>query len=248
MATTKPRPTFFLVRDFPFLIQSPKLNHHSQRSISIFVIRAGIYLTLLSLPYLAWNIALQVATEAREALLIVGDFLCLIPPVAFQIGIGSVIAVSVEADDPDLTWGEVWSWESRVWFTVLIMFVVGSIEWFYLWRLTTKRPATTALGKGEESEATPCDSSSNFGVSEETARSVVDDSGINARELVKLFRIKASRGAKRKGSILKKAVKGASFGVKKNEIVCLVGPNGAGYVYSSVHYPFCCSDESSHAV
>ena len=61
-------------------------------SVCILLSNAAIYLTLLSLPYLAWNISIQVATEAREALLIVGDILCLIPPVAFQIGIGSVMA------------------------------------------------------------------------------------------------------------------------------------------------------------
>ena len=136
--------------------------------------------------------------------------------------------MSVDADDTDLTWGEVWSFENRVWYTVLIMFLVGAIEWFYLWRLTTRRPATTPLRKDEKTTANPIDSTSNFGVLEENDRSVVDDNGINARELVKLFRIKPPKDAKYKASVLKQAVKGISFGVKSNEIFCLIGPNGAG--------------------
>lgn len=53
----------------------------------------------------------------------------------------------------------------------------------------------------------------------------MDDEGINARDLVKVFQVKNS---KTKQKLLKQAVKGVSFGVRKNEIFALLGPNGAG--------------------
>ena len=166
----------------------------------------------------------------------VGDVLCIIPPVAFQRGIGAVIEVSTDFDDPDLAWNHVWSWENRVWFATLVMFCVGSFEWIYLYRLSTLRPATTPLKEEEQSFARPVDSTSNFGVDAEKDRSRVDDDGVNARDLVKVFRTtppgnQERRTIRRRQSpILKKAVKGVSFGIKKGEIFAALGPNGAGKV------------------
>lgn len=194
---------------------------------SIFPSSLALYLTLVSWPFLAWNIALQELPEARNALLIVGDFLCLIPPVAFQRGIAAVIEVSTKPNDPDLSWGDVWSWKSRVWFTILMMVAVGTFEWIYLHRVSTERAAPTRV---EDSQllAPPENADDNFGVVEERERSLVDDNGINARELVKLFKIKPKKGFERKDPVFKSAVNGVSFGVRRNEIYAMVGPNGAG--------------------
>jgi ABC-type multidrug transport system ATPase subunit len=188
----------------------------------------GVYMTFVALPYLALNIAYQTVPGAQNTLLIISDILCILPPFAFQRGLGSIIAISPEYSDADLSWGDVWSWESRVWYTLLAMFVIGGIEWIYLYRLTTSRPAKTRLNKDEQDDAKPIDESDKADVTEERERSLGDDTGINARDLVKLFRIKAQRSEKDKGEILKKAVKGVSFGVKKNEIYVMVGPNGSG--------------------
>jgi len=200
-----------------------------KRAANVF---PGLYLTLVSLPYIAWNIALQAAPEARQALLIVGDLLCVIPPVAFQRAIGAIIAISVESEDPDLTWGEVWSWDSRVWFAILVMLFIGTLEWLYLYRLGTMRPGVTPLKDAEKLAAQPVDSTSNFGVAAEKDRSQVEGDGINARELVKLFRVEPPKDAKqrtrRKSPILKSAVKGVSFGIRKGEIFAALGPNGSG--------------------
>lgn len=193
----------------------------------------GFYMTVVALPYLALNIAYQTVPSAQTTLQIISDVLCILPPFAFQRGLGSIIAISPEYSDPDLTWGDVWSWESRVWYTLLIMFVIGSMEWIYLYVLTTSRPPKTKLGKDEQEAATPIDVSDKEDVEEERERSLVDDSGINAREMVKVFRIKPERGVKSKKGILKEAVKGVSFGVKKNEIYAMLGPNGSGKVRQS---------------
>jgi hypothetical protein len=88
----------------------------------------AIYMTIVSLPYIAWNIAFQVATGARDVLLVVGDLMTIIPPVAFQKGIGSILEVSAIAEDPSLSWVEVWSFKNRVWLPILVMFIVGTLE------------------------------------------------------------------------------------------------------------------------
>jgi len=85
------------------------------------------------------------------------------------------------------------------------------------------------LGDEEQSAAIPADPSPNFGALEERNRSLAGDDGINARDLVKVFRIKPPKDAKRNSSpILKSAVKGVSFGVRNGEIFAILGPNGAG--------------------
>lgn len=192
----------------------------------------GVYMTFVSLPYVAWVSALQALPESRDTILIIGDILCLIPQVAFQRGLGAIIEVSTKFNDPDLGWGEVWSWKSRVWFTALVMFVMGTLEWTYLYYLTTTRPAPTPIKENDPEDANvPIDASSNPETQEERKKSLAGDDGIRGRDLVKLFRVPPPvKEPTRSGSntILKRAVKGVSFGVQKNEIFALLGPNGAG--------------------
>lgn len=197
-------------------------------------------MTTVSLPYIAWNIAYQVATDARQALLVVGDILNILPPVAFQRGIGSILELSAIADDPNLTWTEVWSFDNRVWLSSLMMFIVGSLEWHYLIRLTALRPPPTKVGL-EESDA-PSNCATNFGVETEKQRSGEDDQGINARELVKLFRVKPEKGSASQNPYIKAAVRGVSFGVRHNSILAVVGPNGAGAYFTATRCFF-----SSHS-
>lgn len=184
-------------------------------------------MTIVGLPYVAWVSALQALPESRETLLIIGDVLCIIPQVAFQRGLGAVIEISSRYDDPTLSWGAVWAFETRVWFTMLMMFIVGTFEWVYLYQLTTTREPKTKLSAEEIPKVgTPVDISGNTDILQERDRSNADDEGINARELVKVFRIKPSKDSKSKEPILKRAVKGVSYGVRKNEIFALLGPNG----------------------
>ena len=213
------------------LILAKRFIHGDFKSVSNWF--PGVYMSFVSLPYVAWVSALQALPESRDTILIIGDVLCVIPQVAFQRGLGAVIEVSTKFDDPDLTWSDVWSWQSRIWFTILMMVVMGTLEWAYLFHLTTTRPATTTITEHDPPIATePVDVSANPETAEEHRKSLVDDSGINARSLVKLFRVptpendSSKRG--KKDTVLKQAVKGVSFGVRKNEIFALLGPNGAG--------------------
>lgn len=173
--------------------------------------------------------ALQALPESRDTLLIIGDILCFIPQVAFQRGLGAVLEVSTKFKDPALTWSVVWSWESRVWFTILIMVFVGTIEWAYLYKLTTTRPTTTNLRKSDPEDGTlPIDVSQDPELAELHRKSCEDDQGINARELVKVFHVPPPSDSVSKDPVLKSSVKGVSFGIRKNEIFALLGPNGAG--------------------
>ena len=154
--------------------------------------------------------------------------LCIIPQFAFQYGIGSVIRISPEFNDADLSWRDVWAFEARVWYTILVMFLVGSLEWYYLYRLTTTREQTTKLSKEELIQYAPVDVSQNPDLSEERERSRMNNEGINARDLVKVFLIKENKSRwKSKEKVIKQAVKGVSFGIRKNEMYSLLGPNGA---------------------
>lgn len=184
-------------------------------------------MTFVALPYVAWVSALQALPESRETLLIIGDVLCIIPQVAFQRGLGAVIEISSQNNDPKLSWDDVWKFETRVWFAIIMMTAMGTIEWMYLYRLTTTREAKTKLSPDEISKVgTPVDISANPDIVAERERSQRDDEGINARDLVKVFRIKPGKDSKSKEPILKQAVKGVSYGVRKNEIFALLGPNG----------------------
>mmetsp|Transcript_39650 Transcript_39650/g.83371 ORF Transcript_39650/g.83371 Transcript_39650/m.83371 type:complete len:1629 (+) Transcript_39650:114-5000(+) len=193
----------------------------------------GVYFTFVALPYVAWSSALQAVPSAESIILIIGDVLCIIPFFAFQRGLGGVIRVSTEFNDNDLTWGDVWAFETRIWYTIFLMFIVGSLEWLYLHKLTTRREPKTALTKEELHElGKPIDISYSPDMKDEHERSLIDNEGINAREIVKVFAIdqkSKDRGWKKKTErVIKQAVKGVSFGIRKNEIYTLLGPNGAG--------------------
>lgn len=183
-------------------------------------------MTTVSLPYIAWNIAFQVATDARQILLVVGDILTVVPPVAFQRGIGSILELSANSNDPNLSWGQTWNFGNRVWLPSLMMLIVGTLEWYYLYRLTALRPPPTQLAATESNK--PSNATTNFGVETEKERSYEGDEGINARDIVKLFRVKPDKSSESQQPYIKTAVRGVSFGVKHNSILAVVGPNGAG--------------------
>eukprot|EP00986_Skeletonema_menzelii_P015098 scaffold11045_cov138-Skeletonema_menzelii.AAC.4 len=196
----------------------------------------GVYFTFVALPYVAWSSALQAVPSAQDVILIVGDILCIIPFFAFQRGLGGVIFVSTEFNDGNLSWEDVWAFDTRIWYTILVMVAVGSMEWLFLYRLTSRREPKTKLTGDEVAEfGTPRDVSHDPDVVEERERSRKDDEGINARDVVKAFAIqkKTKKGAglgwgNKKERVIKAAAKGVSFGVRTNEIYALLGPNGAG--------------------
>mmetsp|Transcript_16587 Transcript_16587/g.24491 ORF Transcript_16587/g.24491 Transcript_16587/m.24491 type:complete len:504 (-) Transcript_16587:597-2108(-) len=186
-------------------------------------------MTGISLPYSAWSVLYQIFPDKYETWNIIGDILSIFPPLAFQRGLYSLMSISANFKDETIDWASVWSFESRIWFTVLLMVITGSVEWFYLYSMTTTRQPKTELSKEEVSQyGKPVDVSNDTDISAERERSFRNDEGINARELVKVFRVKPSKGAKTRGHVIKQAVKGVSYGIRKNEIFALLGPNGAG--------------------
>jgi len=181
------------------------------------------------LPYSAWSVLYQVLPENYKTWNIIGDILSIFPPLAFQRGLYSLMSISSNFKDENISWASVWSFESRIWFTILLMVITGSIEWLYLYRMTTTRQPKTKLSEEEITQyGKPVDVSNDTDISAERERSYRNDQGINARELVKVFRVKQSKGAKTRGHVIKHAVKGVSYGIRKNEIYALLGPNGAG--------------------
>ena len=192
-----------------------------------FLLSFSVYFTFVGLPYIVYQSILQAFPESEDIIVIAGDVLCIIPQVAFQRGLGAIMTVSSTADDDDLTWGEVWSFDARVWLTLLIMCVVGSLEWFYLYQLTTTRQAPTHLASVEEANDphlnTPIDISEDPAMVEERDRSLVDLNGINATNVVKVFKVKDSSKGKKSSFVVKQSVKGISFGIRKNEILALLG-------------------------
>ena len=104
-----------------------------------------------------------------------------------------------------------------------MLYVIGVVEWWYLIRLTTCRDPKTKVAEDESDVLIPVDVSHDPLLHRERERSLADNDGINARDLVKVFNIK---NEKIKKTVTKAAVKGVSFGVRKNEIFALLGPNG----------------------
>jgi len=188
----------------------------------------GVYMTLLAIPYSAWSNVLLALPEKKDTIHLAGDILCIVPPFAFQRGIGAILQVSSQKDDKGTTWEDVWSFEARIWLPLVIMFVSGTFFWVVLYRLTSGREILTKL-KGEEVSAIePLDVRGDPDIAEERKRSTNDDEGINARDLVKVFKIKAEKDSSSKDPVIKQAVKGVSWGIRRNEIYALLGPNGSG--------------------
>ena len=182
---------------------------------------------VLVLSYAIFSIISDL-TEKEKLCLYIGDFLSIIPHFAFQRGFRGILISSETYNDPELSLKEVLSWEYRVWFSCLMMYLVGSLCWCYLHKLTTVRPAPLKLKTEEQSSAHPVDVINKPDLLEEKERSLLDDEGINIRDIVKLFRSPQSDDSKSKKLILKHANKGISYGIRKNEIYGLLGPNGAG--------------------
>ena len=196
----------------------------------------GVYFTFVALPYVAWSSALQAVPSAQDVILTVGDVLCIVPFFAFQRGLGGAILVSTEFKDDNLSWGDVWAFNSRIWYTIFVMIVAGSMGWLFLYRLTSRREPKTKLTHDEITEfGIPRDINNNPDVVEERERSLKDNEGINARDIVKAFAIKKKTKAdeglvcgRKKKRVIKSALKGVSVGVRQNEIFALLGPNGSG--------------------
>jgi hypothetical protein len=184
----------------------------------------GVYFTFAGLPYILYSALLQSLPQAEQTVLIIGDVLSLSPQIAFQRAIGAVIGISTDYNDPALTWNEVWSFDTRILFCIVMMVLVGIFEWWYLIRLATRRDTKTRLCGAEKERAIPVSVEHDPLILKEQERSRSDDEGINAREIVKVFEVKG--GKRRKERKLKSAIKGISFGVRKNEIFALLGPNG----------------------
>lgn len=170
----------------------------------------GVYFTFVALPYVAWSSALQAVPSAQDVILTIGDVLCVVPFFAFQRGLGGVILVSTEFNDSNLSWGDVWAFNTRIWYTILVMIVVGSMGWLFLYKLTSRREPKTMLTDDEITEfGTPQDICHNSDVVDERERSFKDNEGINARDLVKAFVIEKRT----------KAGEGLGFGRKKKRVI-----------------------------
>ena len=110
---------------------------------------------------------------------------------------------------------------------LVIMLVVGIVEYWYLNRLVAARPGLTALTNEEISQVAPLDASVDPDLAEERTRSLAETDGIRSRDLVKVFKVDMGKDdTNQRKQMLKRAVKGVSFGIKKNEVYVLLGPNG----------------------
>lgn len=209
------------------LLLGKKFIHGNFKSVANWF--PGVYMTGVSLPYTAWSMLYQIFPDEYKIWNIIGDILSIFPPLAFQRGLYSVMSISKSFKDDSISWGSVWSFESRIWFTILLMLITGSIEWFFLYRMTTARLPKTKLSEEEKSlYGKPLNVSNDIDKNAEREISFSNDEGINARDLVKVFRIKPSKDAETSDHVIKQAVKGVSYGIRKNEIFALLGPNGAG--------------------
>lgn len=68
------------------LILAKRFIHGDYKAVASWF--PAVYMTFVSLPYVAWVSALQALPESRDLLLVIGDILCVVPPVAFQRGLG----------------------------------------------------------------------------------------------------------------------------------------------------------------
>lgn len=91
-----------------------------------------------------------------------------------------MILVSTEFNDTDLSWREVWAFDTRIWYTILVMIAIGSLEWLFLYRLSSRREPKTKLTGDEVTEfGSPCDISHNPDIIEERERSRKDNEGMH---------------------------------------------------------------------
>jgi ABC-type multidrug transport system ATPase subunit len=90
------------------------------------------------------------------------------------------------------------------------------------------REPKTILEEEEVGAKDPINVQDNADIVAERELGLKDNQGINARDLVKNFKVKPEKDSKSKYPIVKRAVKGVSFGIRENEIYALLGPNGSG--------------------
>lgn len=208
------------------LILAKRFIHSDFKSVANWF--PGVYMTLISIPYGAWSTVLQVLPEQRELITFIGDAMCLIPQMAFQRCLGAILEISAITRDDSIDWANVWSFNARVWLPMLLMIFTGTLEWMYLYRLTMTREAKTIMKEEEAGAKDPINVQDNPDIVAERELGLKDNQGINARDLVKNFKVKPEKDSKSKHPIIKRAVKGVSFGIRKNEIYALLGPNGSG--------------------
>jgi len=208
------------------LILAKRFIHSDFKSVANWF--PGVYMTFISLPYTAWAVVLQALPENRKLIIMIGDIMCLIPQMAFMRGLGAVLEISAVTEDKSIDWADVWSFKTRVMLPMLLMLFSGSLEWMYLYRLTTTRDARTILKEEEAAVKEPISVRENPDIARERERGLKDNQGINARDLVKNFKVKPEKDSISKDPMIKRAVKGVSFGIRENEIYALLGPNGSG--------------------
>jgi len=208
------------------LILAKRFIHSDFKSVANWY--PGVYMTLISLPYSAWAVVLQALPENRELIILIGDIMCLIPQMAFMRGLSAVLEISTVTKDESIDWEDVWCFEARVMLPILFMLLSGSLEWMYLYRLTTARDMRTIMKEEEAAAKEPISVKDDSDIATEREHSLKDNQGINARDLVKNFKVKPEKDSISKEPIIKRAVKGVSFGIRENEIYALLGPNGSG--------------------
>jgi ABC-type transport system involved in cytochrome c biogenesis ATPase subunit len=179
--------------------------------------------------------------------ILIADIFSVFPPYAFQRALSSYLNLSDVFDDPDLTWAEVWSWENRVPYSLLLLWATGAASWLVVYWQTKPTPvrASTRMAAAEEPEHF-----NDPDVKEERERSMADgETGVKARSVAKHFSIPPDSVAYRirylnifgywlprlfghnpfaKLFTSKHAVTNVSFGIESNELFVLLGPNGAG--------------------
>mmetsp|Transcript_1567 Transcript_1567/g.2417 ORF Transcript_1567/g.2417 Transcript_1567/m.2417 type:complete len:1653 (-) Transcript_1567:77-5035(-) len=202
-----------------------------------------IWMMFTMIPFILYYILLEVGDRSTAQL--VGDILTILPPMAFQRALQTNLAFSTffGYDDPRLTWSMIWSWESRVWYCILMMFVTGTLAWFVVFMQSFREQNKKAEQDAEALMPTDPD------VLKEREYSFASGDGANAKDLVKSFKVLPTSAyykfwrffdmvywlrrlfgndPLRKYYGKKEACKGISIGVKTNELYVLLGPNGAG--------------------
>jgi len=203
-----------------------------------------IMLFLLTAPFVVYSTMTIYTTVEVQAT--VGDFFAILPPFAFQRMLAELVSISNVSDDPNVTWALVWSWETRVWYLLLMMIVVGFVFWGVV--LIQIRVATNRTIPGHEE---PSEAIKDEDVENERANAFIEnEDGVAVRDLVKRFRTPPRSfefmfryidlgfyarlvfgGCKDpfEGKYVDHVVeKGVSFTFSRGGTFALLGPNGSG--------------------
>jgi len=174
-----------------------------------------IYMTATSIPYTVLITLAAVFPESTSMLNTVTDIICVIPPIAFQVGLNRILTPSREFSDPDLTWATIWSWENGLSYCIVIIIAVGIMEWGVL--IYASRESVS----NQFPDVSPVEPTAED-VIQERLHSLECTEGISIQDWVKRFK----HPSKKKESV--RGVNGISIGVKPNDIYALLGPNGSG--------------------